>query len=155
MSILQKFALSFVACMMITLIVSPLSAHSIPTHTPAALDQEMLDADNLKIKIIIIIIIKKKKKGIAEIVGMRLAKEGAAAKSLCNNEVVTEAWTDGNKFIMNYKCGTYKEGFIIFPDQFKVSKEVSLKLGHKEQILLGKGRMKAGPNSLGNFEIQD
>lgn len=143
------------ACMMMALIVSPLSAHTISTHTPAALDQEMLDVDNLKIKIIIIIIIKKKKKGFAEIVGMRLAKEGAAARSLCNNEVVTEAWTDGNKFIMNYKCGTFKEGFIIFPDAFKVSKEVSLKLGQKDQIVLGKGRMKVGADSLGNFEIQD
>lgn len=143
------------ACMMMALIVSPLSAHTIPTHTPAALDQEMLDLETFKIKIVIIIIIKKKKKGIAEIVGMKLAKEGAAAKALCNNEVVTEAWTDGNKFIMNYKCGTFKEGYIIFSDSFKVSKEVSLKLGHKEQILLGRGRMKAGADSLGNFEIQD
>lgn len=114
----------------------------------------------LKIKIVIIIVIKKKKKkGVYEVESMRLAGErGIRVPNLKENEILAEASVEGDSFIIYpIKGKALKAGsFYGFPPSFKVSKEVSAKLGIKTPMSLKASKLKAlKANSLGNFEIQD
>ena len=109
----------------------------------------------LKIKIIIIIIIKKKtSKGvIAEVSGIKLGDGGGRLKA---NQVAATAELRGGTLSLKLDKSSTKVAQFIMPRGFKVSKEVSLKLGSKSNIVMSGGStMVRGTNSLLQFEIQD
>lgn len=125
---------------------SPFTPISSAFYHPAAM--------GIKIKIVIIIIIKKKKKGVVEVVGTRVAEQGMKTQ-LKENEVLAEATRDGNSlFIMPLK-GIHADSEYGFPPSFKVSKEVSAKLGIRVPFGLKASKVRMGVNKMGNFEIQD
>lgn len=115
-------------------------------YTPAAMP--------IKIKIKIIIIIKKKKKGVVEAAGIRVLA-GDKSRDLKENEILMEMSREGNNILMRPIRGTHSNSFLIIPQGFKVSKEVSLKLGSKTPLTLKAAKKGIRVNSLGNFEIQD
>ncbi len=125
---------------------SPFAPVSSAFYNPAAM--------GIKIKIIIIIIIKKKpKKGAVEVIGTRVAEQGMKTE-LKANEVLAEATRDGNSFIIMPIKGVHANSEYGFPPSFKVSKEVSAKLGIRVPFGLKATRMEMGVNKMGNFEIQ-
>ncbi|MEZ4883623.1 MAG: hypothetical protein R3E32_02710 [Chitinophagales bacterium] len=108
----------------------------------------------IKIKIKIIIIVKKKKKGVVEAVGIRVPQESKTTE-LASNEILLEVSREGNSFLMRPLKGELANSILMVPQGFKVSKEVSLKLGSKEPFGLKATMKDIRVNSLGNFEIQD
>jgi len=104
----------------------------------------------IKIKIIIIIIIKKKK--VVEITDMRLAGD---SKNLRKNEILADAYIEEGKLFIYPSRGIAARSQYIVSDGFKVSKEVSLKMGAKGELSLKAGKIDLVTNKLGNFEIQD
>lgn len=124
------------------------SANSIPVG-----DEVVISVDGvtkIKIKIIIIIIIKKK--GVVEIKDMKLAGN---AKGLENNEVLADVSIRDGKFFLMPVRGRHAKSQFIMPAKFKVSPEVSLKLGEKKGLYLKAGKADLRTSKLGNFEIQD
>ena len=126
---------------------SPFAPVSSAFYNPAAM--------GIKIKIVIIIIIKKKKKkGVVEVVGTRVAEQGMKTQ-LKANEVLAEATRDGKSLTIVPIKGVHANSEYGFPPSFKVSKELSLKLGSKRPFGLKALRAEMGVNKMGNFEIQD
>ena len=118
------------------------------------LEEKAAELDMFKEKIIIIFIIKKKtSRGIiAEVSGLVLGQGNALKK----NEVAVTAQLNGHTLSLKLDKSSTKIAQLIMPGGFKVPKEVSLKLGSKTSIVMSGGStMFRGPNSLGNFEIQD
>ncbi|MGB0932570.1 MAG: hypothetical protein ACPGVB_17430 [Chitinophagales bacterium] len=111
-------------------------------------------AMGIKIKIIIIIIIKKKKKGVVEVVGTRVAENGTRTR-LKENEILAEASREGKNFFLMPLKGIYANSQYGFPPSFKVSKEVSAKLGIRVPFGLKASKILMGVKKMGNFEIQD
>ncbi|MGB1241084.1 MAG: hypothetical protein ACPG49_01090 [Chitinophagales bacterium] len=126
------------------------------TSSPFTLmNSQIYSPPTMGIKIIIIIIIKKKKKkGLVEVVGTRLAKNGKHTR-LKENEVLAEATRDGNSFIIMPLKGVYANSEYGFPPSFKVSKEVSAKLGVKVPFGLKATRIQMGVNKMGNSKMKD
>ncbi len=131
----------------LTVTASPFTPMNPNFYSPAAM--------GIKIKIKIIIIIKKKKKkGVVEAVGIRVPQESKTIE-LASNEILLEVSREGNSFLMRPLKGEFANSIIIFQEGFKVSKEVSLKLGSKEPFALKAAQKGIRVNTLGNFEIQD
>ncbi|MEZ4883622.1 MAG: hypothetical protein R3E32_02705 [Chitinophagales bacterium] len=172
----QVFA--FIAVLVLTtLSISNVSAHTTDavftqnlTDIQSAMDSDFADAASpfaplspnfyspeamgIKIKIIIIIIIKKKKKGVVEVVGTRIAEQGLKTQ-LKENEVLAEATRDGKEFFIMPLKGVHANSEYGFPPSFKLSKDVSLKLGSERPLGLKAIRVEMNVNKMGNFEIQD
>ncbi len=125
---------------------SPFAPMNPNFYSPAAM--------GIKIKIIIIIIIKKKKKGVVEVVGTRLAENGTRTR-LKENEVLAEATRDGKDFFIMPLKGVHANSYYGFPPSFKVSKEVSAKLGIRVPFGLKATRMQMGVNKMGSFAMKD
>ena len=144
-SVLSMIALFFVSGQL----------NAAPSMSPMLpLEEKAEEVDMLKEKIIIIFIIKKKtSRGIiAEVSGLVLGDGNTLEK---NTITATVELRDGKLAVRLDKSSTKIAQFIM-PRGFKVSKEVSLKLGSKTSIVMSGGTtMFRGPNSLGNFEIQD
>lgn len=118
-------------------------------------EEKTEEVGKLRIKIIIIIIIKKKtdRGVIAEVSDIRLATSGGSLKA---NEVAATAELSGGKLSLKLDKSSTKVAQLIMPQGFKVSREVSLKLGSKTNVVMSGGTtMFRETNSLGNFEIQD
>ncbi|MFK7906831.1 MAG: hypothetical protein AB8B69_16985 [Chitinophagales bacterium] len=126
--------------------VSPFAPIASNFYSPAAM--------GIKIKIIIIIIIKKKKKGVVEVVGTRVAKQGMKTQ-LKENEILAEATRDGKDFFLMPLKGVYANSEYGFPPSFKVSKEVSAKLGIRVPFGLKASRIIMGVNKKGSFAMKD
>lgn len=125
---------------------SPLAPIATHFYNPAAM--------GIKIKIKIIIIVKKKKKkGVVEATGIRVLA-GDKNTELKANEILMEVSREGNHFIIMPLKGAHANSILIFQEGFKVSKEVSLKLGSKEPFSLKAAKKGIRVNTLGNFEIQ-
>ncbi len=125
---------------------SPFVPVSSAFYNPAAM--------GIKIKIIIIIIIKKKKKGAVEVIGTRVAENGTKTQ-LKENEILAEATRDGGTFFLMPLKGVHANSEYGFPPSFKVSKEVSLKLGSKQPFGLKATRMDMGVNKVVRFQMKD
>ncbi|MFK7906832.1 MAG: hypothetical protein AB8B69_16990 [Chitinophagales bacterium] len=126
--------------------ISPFTPMNPSFYSPAAM--------GIKIKIKIIIIIKKKKKkGVVEAMGIRVLA-GDKNTELKENEILMEMSREGNNILMQPIRGTHSNSILIIPQGFKVSKEVSLKLGSKRPLTLKAAQKGIRVNTLGNFEIQ-
>ena len=104
--------------------------------------------------IIIIIIIKKKKKGVVEVIGTRLAENGTRTR-LKENEVLAEVTRNDKDFFIMPLKGVYANSQYGFPPSFKVSKEVSAKLGIRVPFGLKATRIIMGVNKRGVSAMKD